>query len=294
LIDEDVEEFDRWLLDNPTIVNNWLLTNINVVYDRLRIEDWEFKWKDSDDIANKKKFWEDVEKSIDLNKSSDPKYVDFVLNKYFSRFGLSSVQDRQQAYQRIKTAYHRNEKKWKKVLYDYNGKWRNNSTWLDMGIIWDKEIEDIIRYTFQWTVRKDCFSARKLPVELENALKKFQNLFSLAFKNKTLDDKSLKSSAFKSENYDPQIMYLWSNKYYKEVLSWDENSFEIDDWTWDDDFTNDKQRKKAQKRAFQNWWFINHKMAQIEKSFKNRLPSGSYHPITQDTSFDIEKKIKLL
>ena len=81
LKDEDVEEFDRWLLDNPTIVNNGLLTNINVVSDRLRIEDWEFKGKDSDDIANKKKFWKDVEESIDLNKSSDPKYVDFVLNK---------------------------------------------------------------------------------------------------------------------------------------------------------------------------------------------------------------------
>ena len=65
LLDENVEEFDRWLLENPVIVNNGLLTNINVVSDRLKFEDWEFKWKDSDDISNKRKFRNDVK--IEIN-----------------------------------------------------------------------------------------------------------------------------------------------------------------------------------------------------------------------------------
>lgn len=292
LIEEDVEEFDRWLLDNPTIVNNGLLTNINVVSDRLRIEDWEFKWKDSDDVNNKKTFWKNIKESVSKLDAGNPEIVNFVLNKYFSWFWLNSTQDRQKAYQRIRTAYYWKDRIWKPFTYDYNGKWQD----LDMWTISSMEIDDIIRYTFQGTVMKDCFSARKLPAELAYALEAFQNFFKKAFDNGTLQKPIIEKDSFRSNDIKVEPLLLWSRSLYKDVFSGESDNMFDDTVIWDekDAFTDPKKRRKAQKRAFQSWRFINHELAQIEKSFKNRLPKTSYRVITQDSSSDIETRIKWL
>ena len=160
-----------------------------------------------------------------------------------------------------------------------------------------KEIEDIIRYTFQWTVRKDHFSSRKLPAEMEDALKAFQDFFRSAFEKGTLEKPIGKEGAFKSSDLNVDILLLWSRELYKDVFSWEgDNPRNFGEVPQEGaDLKHDsKERRKAQKRAFQSWRFINHELAQIEKSFKNRLPKTSYHVITQDTSSDIQTRIKLL
>ena len=158
------------------------------------------------------------------------------------------------------------------------------------------EIDDIVWYTFQWTVRKDCFSSRKLPSEMEKALIAFQDFFQKAFENGTLNNSLVVKEAFKSDWIKTEAMLLWSRNLYKDVFAWD-SEYEFDTteiWDDADAFRDPKKRRKAQKRAFQSWRFINHEIAQIEKSFKNRLPSGSYRVITQDTSSDIATRIQWL
>ena len=162
-------------------------------------------------------------------------------------------------------------------------------------ISWE-EIEDIVWYTFQWTVWRDCFSSRKLPTEMENALKAFQNFFWKAFNSEQLKNPYVEKNAFKSSDIKIEEMLLWPRNLYKDVFTGD-GEYEYDNTEiWDDkDALKDaKKRRKALKRAFQSWRFINHEIAQIEKSFKNRLPAGSYRVITQDTSSDIDARIKWL
>jgi hypothetical protein len=91
-------------------------------------------------------------------------------------------------------------------------------------------------------------------------------------------------------------MLLWSRNLYKDVFAGD-SEYEFDTteiWDDADAFRDPKKRRKAQKRAFQSWRFINYEIAQIEKSFKNRLPSNSYRSITQDVSSDIDTRIRWL
>lgn len=289
----DMENIDNSLLDNPLVANSgWLLSNANVVRDRMIIKDWIFDWKDPDERNNRAEFWKQIAKEVDNMNENDPESVNLVLNQYFSRFWLNSETDRQKAYKRIKTAYYRRDRIWQPYKYDYNWRWQM----LNMWTISPSDIEDVVRYTFQWTVRRDCFSSRKLPLEMENALKSFQNFFWKAFKNEKLKHPSVEKNAFKSSGINIEEMLLWSSSLYKDTMSWD-GEFALDDtviWEGDNELEDPKKRRKALKRAFQSGRFINYEMAQIEKSFKNRLPTESYRPITQDTSSDIETRIRWL
>ena len=292
-LDSGMENIDNSLLDNPVVANSgWLLSNANVVRDRMAIKDGAFDWKDPDERNNRAEFWNKIAEEVSNMNTDSPESVSLVLKQYFSRFGLNSEADRQKAYKRITTAYYWKSKIGKKFTYNYNGKWQP----LDMGIVTEEEIKDILWYTFQWTVRKDCFSSRKLPPEMENALKKFQTFFEDAFERWMLDDPLVVKDAFKADWIKTEPMLLWSRNYYKDVFAWDWE-FEYDTteiWDEVDAFKDPKKRRKAQKRAFQSWRFINYEIAQIEKSFKNRLPSESYRPVTQDTSSDIETRINWL
>lgn len=294
VLDSGMENIDNSLLDNPVVANSWwLLSNANVVRDRMAIKDGAFDWKDPDERNNRALFWKQIAREVDNMNTSSPESVNLVLNQYFSRFGLNSEADRQKAYRRIKTAYYWKDKIWQPFKYDFN--WKKQL--LDMWTISWEEIKDILRYTFQWTVRKDCFSSRKLPPEMENALKKFQNFFEEAFNKWTLNNPIVIKNAFKSDWINTEPMLLWSRNVYKDVFAgdWEYEYDNTEIWDETDAFSRDpKKKRKAQKRAFQSWRFINYEIAQIEKSFKNRLPSGSYRPITQDTSSDIETRIKWL
>ena len=296
----DMENIDNSLLENDVVANSgWLLSNANVVRDRMLIKDGEFEGKEPKEKDNRKKFWKQITdelKEMKMNHSGDPESVKLVLNQYFSRFWLNSEADRQKAYQWVRTAYEWKKHVWQRVEYDYTWKWKKE-WYIDMGTISMKEIEDIIRYTFQWTVRKDHFSSRKLPAEMEDALKAFQDFFRSAFEKGTLENPIVKEGAFKSSDLNVDILLLWSRELYKDVFSWEgDNPRNFGEVPQEGaDLKHDsKERRKAQKRAFQSWRFINHELAQIEKSFKNRLPKTSYHVITQDTSSDIQTRIKLL
>ena len=296
----DMENIDNTLLENDVVANSgWLLSNANVVRDRMLIKEGEFEWKDPKEKDNRKKFWKQITdevRELEKNHSDDPESVKLVLNQYFSRFWLNSESDRQKAYQWVKTAYEWKKHVWQRVEYDYTWKWKKE-WYIDMGVVSMKEIEDIIRYTFQWTVRKDHFSSRKLPAEMEEALKAFQDFFRSAFKKWTLEHPVIKEEVFKSSDLDVDVLLLWSRELYKDIFSW-EGDNPWDFWEVPQEGANfkrdAKERRKAQKRAFQSWRFINHEIAQIEKSFKNRLPKTSYHVITQDTSSDIQTRIRLL
>jgi hypothetical protein len=292
-LDPGMENIDNSLLDNPVVANSWwLLSNANVVRDRMAIKDWLFDWKDPDERNNRAEFRNKISEEVRNMNASNPESVNLVLNQYFSWFGLNSEADRQKACKWITTAYYRKNRIWQPFKYNYNLKWQT----LDMGNISSVEIEDIVRYTFQWTVWKDCFSSRKLPPEMEKALISFQTFFHEAFEAWTLNNPTVIKDAFKSDWINIEPMLLWSHNIYKDVFAGDWE-FEYDNTEiWDDDneITEPKKRRKACKRAFQSWRFINHEIAQIEKSFKNRLPSGSYRSITQDTSSDIETRIKWL
>jgi hypothetical protein len=163
-----------------------------------------------------------------------------------------------------------------------------------MWTISGEEIKDILWYTFYWTVRKDCFSSRKLPTQMENALKNFQTFFYKAFETWTLNHPTVIKKAFKAEWTNTEPMLLWSRDLYKEVFvgDWEMEYDNTEIWEEKDAFKDPKKRRKAQKRAFKSWRFINNELAQIEKSFKNRFPPGSYRTITQDTSSDIETRIR--
>ena len=294
-LDTGMENIDNSLLDNPVVANSWwLLSNANVVRDRMAIRDGAFDWKDPDERNNRAEFWDQIAKEVSNMDASSPESVNLVLNQYFSRFGLNSESDRQKAYKRIKTAYYWKDKIGQKFTYNYNV---NKKQPLDMWVVSMEEIEDILRYTFQWTVRKDCFSSRKLPPEMEKALKEFQKFFEWAFEKWTLNRPTVIKNAFKADWINTEPMLLWSRNVYKDVFAGDWE-FEYDNteiWDESDAFIKDpKKKRKAQKRAFQSWRFINYEIAQIEKSFKNRLPSGSYRAVTQDTSSDIETRIQWL
>lgn len=294
VLDSGMENIDTSLLDNPVVANSWwLLSNANVVRDRMAIKDWSFDWKDPDERNNRAEFWKQIATEVHDMNTDSPESVNLVLKQYFSRFGLNSEADRQKAYKRITTAYFRKDKIWQWFKYDYNGKWKQ---YLDMWIVSMEEIKDIVWYTFQWTVRKDCFSSRKLPSEMEKALIEFQNFFQKAFEKWTLNNPLVIKEAFKSDWIKTEPMLLWSRNLYKDVFTGD-SEYEFDTteiWDDEDAFRDPKKRRKAQKRAFQSWRFINYEIAQIEKSFKNRIPNTSYRVITQDTSSDIETRIQWL
>ena len=292
-LDTWMENMDNSLLDNPLVANSgWLLSNANVVRDRMAIRDWSFDWKDPDERNNRAEFWSQIAKEVNNMNANDSESVNLVLNQYFSWFGLNSEADRQKAYKWIKTAYFWRDKIGQRYTYDYNGRWQ----YLDMWTVSMEEINDILWYTFQWTVWRDCFSSRKLPSEMEKALISFQNFFKNAFDSWMLNQPTVIKKAFKAEWINIEPMLLWSRDVYKDVLSGDWESIIDDTEIWDnaDEFRDSKKRRKAQKRAFQSWRFINYEIAQIEKSFKNRLPSGSYRVITQDTSSDIQSRINWL
>ena len=292
-LDPSMENINYQLLENPLIANNWwILSNANVIRDRMAIKDWNFDWKDPDEKNDRADFWKKIADEVENMDYSSPESVNLVLNQYFSRFGLNSEADKQKAYKRIHTAYCWKDVIWAENIIDYNGKWQNLSMWP----ISKDEIDDILWYTFQWTVRRDCFSSRKLPPEMEEALKKFQSFFKKAFDSWTLKHPTVVNDAFKSGWMDVKPMELWSRNVYKDVFAGDWE-FEYDSteiWDENEAFKDPKKRRKAQKRVFQTRDFINYEMAQIEKTFKNRLPKASYRVLTQDTSSDTEEKIEIL
>ena len=271
LLKTDIENIDDSLLDNPLVANSgWLLSNINVVRNRMTIREWEFSWKDNDEISNKREFWNKIAEEV-KNTPLNIENTKLLLKQYCERF---QIYDKEKTYRRIKTAYER-----KKLIGKIAEFQNEDGSWDNMGRITNKEINSIIWYTFQWTVMSEYFSGHRLPEEMKKALKAFQNKFYEAFDNGILKDPIIVRDVFGIWNewhIKPQLLWSWEK--YNATVTWRE-------YNNDDD---DKKEKNRVKRHFISWNFINHDIANLEKRLKN-LSSVDYQSVTKgdlDTLYD--------
>ena len=279
-------EIDRRAFDQPVVVNNWLLTNIEVISNMTHSKDWEFEWKDSDEINDKKAFWRDVKRDIDnrLDDTEDEKVVDFVLNTYLSRFWLTSTDDRQDIFKRINTA-----KQYKDLVnkgwwtYKCHHKLRLEN-WNIMDVpLWEIKHEDVnkvLLYGLEWKAYERLCRIWwwTLPWELKEALDSFQKFFYRAFKSWTLTGKVVKNWALKSWNLwwkDCYLLWWWDA--YKKINEKQitNTNDEVDDSSGDAKFFDLKhgQRKEVLRRVFRNedFEYVNPYMETMYKSLtRNR------------------------
>lgn len=269
------EEADRWILDNAKVVSNWLLSSAEVVKKRMAIKNWEFDGKDIDENNNMKDFRKNVTKDIN-KRSTEPRQVAFVLDKFFNRFWI----DDQQVYEWVLTADFWDTKRWPFIL-PY--KWIE----LNMWNIWDKEINSILWYAFQWNARRAHWLwCDRLPDELFDALQAFQNYFSKAFYNRTL------LKGFKPKSADSSPLLIGSRDVYDQSFAWDseyqfmDNSVNDDDLSSGDKDKANKAKKKKRKELLKSTDFINSDIVNIEKQFKKNLgwTSRQFPQVTSSNS----------
>lgn len=287
--DSSRDEFDRWILDNPTAVSNWLLSSVEVAQSRMDIKNWEFAGKDIDEKSNMAEFWKKVTKDINWRSFRDKKEVSFVLEKFFNRFWI----DNQQVYEWIITADYYNKHQWP-FKFSYNDRIE-----LDMWRIWKKEIDSILWYAFQWNARKSRWLwCDRLPDELLNTLVAFRTFLSNAFYEWTLLDTFVKESAFKPKNADVIPLCMGSRYTYDQTFSWDWDSMRMFDSNEDDLFSSDKDKQnKAKKNKIKNLLkssdFINADIVNIEKRLKSNLgwTSNQYMSVTSAQSKNLRESL---
>ena len=266
VLDTWMENMDNSLLDNPLVANSgWLLSNSNVVHDRMAIRDGEFDWKDPDERNNRKEFWINIAEEVNRMSARNLQDVKLLLRQYCSWFGLS---DGDEIYKWIKTAYYRKDYIWREITYR-NSNGNEDSMW----IIGEREIDSIIWYNFKWRVMSWRFRGNRLPPEMHDALNAFQNKFKEAFENNNLNNDEIIKDIFNVGNKNNVgELWLWSWSCYNTNVTGRENS----------DSDDDTKAKNRIKRNFTSWNFINYYIANMEKSFRN-LPSGDYEPVTTGT-----------
>ena len=277
--DSNRDEADRWILENPNVVSNWLLSSVEVVQKRMNIKNWEFNGKDIDEINNMKDFRENVTKDIEW-RSTEPKEVAFVLEKFFNRFWI----DNQQVYEWIVTANYYKDHSWPLIL-KYNG------IDLNMWNIWKKEIDSILWYAFEWNARKSRWLwCDKLPDELFKTLEAFRIFFSKAFDDWKLLDDYVINKSFKPKNKNIYPSLMWSREVYDQAFAWDWDLY-ISDSSEDDLFSSDDNKKrKAKKNKIKSLLkspdFINSDIVNIEKKLKSNLgwTSGLFPILTSSQS----------
>ena len=274
----DIENIDNTLLENPLVANSWwLLSNINVVDDRIQFKNWEFDWKDPDEKNNRQAFWVKIKEEINNKNANSVEDITLLLNQYFNRFKFS---DREEIYKWIKTASEREKEIWKKKYYEGDEKIKDY-----MWTIWPEEIESIIRYAFKWHTMYNRFNGR-LPDELNDVLDAFQKKFKDAFDNKIFENPNIISNVFNignAENVEPYGLWSWSR--YKRAVTDRANTVDIEgdgEWKW----KTPKEVRNRVKRNFTSWNFINKKIADMETSFK-KLPDKQYKKYINATVNDL-------
>lgn len=267
--DSKRDEGDRWILENAEVVSNWLLSSGEVVEKRIKIQNWKFNGKNIDEDNNMRDFRKNVTADINSRDVNDPREVAFVLEKFINRFWI----DNQQIYTRIKTADY----------WDNNRgyfAWPYESIDLNMWNIWDKEIDSILWYAFQWNARRSRWLwCDRLPDELYDTLDTFGKFFSKAFYAKTLLNNYVVENGFKPKNKGVNPLFMSSRNVYDQVFAWDsESQYFINNIdTPDDDLYSsdpDKVRKakdKTRRSLLKSSDFINSDIANIEKKLKSNL-----------------------
>ena len=279
--DSTRDEGDWWILDNPNVVSNWLLSSVEVVQKRMNIKNWEFNGKDIDENNNMKDFRKKVTEDIN-GRSTKPREVAFVLDKFFNRFWL----DNQQIYERIVTANFYDKNRWPFTL-PYKG------IELNMWNIWDTEINSILWYAFQWNAWKSRWLwCDRLPDELFGTLQSFQKYFRDAFFAWTLLDNYVIKNAFRPKPGKTTPLLMWSRDVYDQAFAWDWELQWMDSSTSEDDlFSGDSDKKKKAKKnktkeLLRSSDFINSDIVNIEKQLKRNLgwTSGQFPSVTSSHS----------
>lgn len=277
--DSNRDEADWWILDNAKVVSNWLLSSVEVVQKRLNIKNWAFNGKDIDENNNMEDFWKNVTKDIN-SRSTEPRQVAFVLDKFLNWFGI----DNQQVYERILTADHYRKYPWYCIV-PYKG------VELNMWNIWRKEIDSILWYAFQWNAwRSRWLWCDKLPPELFETLESFRIYFSKAFYNGDLLDSYVINKGFQPKFKDAKTLLMGSRAVYDQSFTWD-SELSLVDTSEDDLFSSDdnkkrKAEKNKKKELLKSSVFINSDIANIDKQLIRNLwwTSGQFTPITSSIS----------
>ena len=277
--DSNRDEFDRWILDNPKVVSNWLLSSVEVVASRMSIKNWEFNGKDIEENNNMEEFRERVTSDINW-RGTEPRQVAFVLDKFFNRFGI----DNQQVYEWVITADFYDKNRWPFIL-PYNG------VELNMWNIWDKEIDSILWYAFQWNAwRSRWLWCDRLPDKLFNTLEAFREYFSKAFHEWTLLDDYVVKNTFKPKTNETTPLLMGSRDAYDQAFAWDWDLY-ISDSSEDDLFSNDDSKKRKAKKnkiksLLRSTDFINSDIVNIERVLKKNLggTSGQFPSVTSSHS----------
>ena len=277
--DSNRDEADWWILDNAKVVSNWLLSSVEVVQKRLNIKNWAFNGKDIDENNNMEDFWKNVTKDIN-SRSTEPRQVAFVLDKFLNWFGI----DNQQVYERILTADHYRKHPWYCIV-PYKG------VELNMWNIWRKEIDSILWYAFQWNAwRSRWLWCDKLPPELFETLESFRIYFSKAFYNGDLLNSYVINKGFQPKFKDAKTLLMGSRAVYDQSFTWD-SELSLVDTSEDDLFSSDdnkkrKAEKNKKKELLKSSVFINSDIANIDKQLIRNLwwTSGQFTPITSSIS----------
>ena len=276
-LDTSNENMDNSLLKNSLVANSWwILSNPNVVRNRMENRDGEFVWEDSDEKDDRKKFWDDIATSVENMNPSSIEDVKLVLNQYLSWFNLNSDSDRRDMYSWIKTAYE--YKDYKDFVTDPDYK-------VNMGKLNGSEVYSIIRYNFEGRVMKNCFNSHRIPDALKKALRKFRQFFQTAFENWILKNDTIVSDVFKIPNEGS--VPLWSicswNIYNKVYNNLAETVLEDESDVWDLEVevaSDSKEGRKRQKTAIRVKNYINLQIAEMEKVFRRNLPSTDFYHAT--------------
>ena len=310
LTDYDNQNPDDIVLKNAKLINSsWLNASADAVATRLRVENWEFKWKDQDEKTDIAAFWKSCSKKIDnamknLDWHEWQKHAKQMLEKYLGWFWIN-WDSKQDIYKRINTACRYNSRindSWKS---DWN--WRycqiihkneptTNKDWKPIRIdvplwkIYDNDVTKILRYWLEWFVRTHRLSSQQLPTELKTALDDFQRFFEKAFYNGCFDNISSKI------NSDDKIFHLWWWDVYETIAQKDNNqNIFSDDDSESIDSTNfkdlePKKQKALLRKIFNSDSYKNAEMSQMRKSLKNHWVSlPKEWKLFNDTSWRLEE-----
>ena len=291
LTDYDNQNPDDIVLKNAKMINSaWLNASADAVSTRLRIENWEFKWKDQDEKKDIADFWTSCAKKIDNAKenlgwqwSEWAKHANQMLEKYLWRFWIN-WDNKQVVYKRINTAYRYNDRineswktdsKWSYCQIIHKNEPTTNKEWKPIKIdvplwrIYDIDIKKVLRYWLEWFVRNRRLSSQQLPQELKKALDAFQEFFEKAF-----DKGYFRDISNKINSDEDKIFHLWWWDVYEIIAQKDSSNYVSDDDTDTVDSSNfkdleTKKQKALLRKIFNSDSYKNTEMNNMRKSLRN-------------------------
>lgn len=288
LTDYDNQNPDDIVLKNAKLINSaWLNASADAVATRLRIDKWEFVWKDQDEKADIQAFWKSCSEKIknatnNLNWPEWAKHAIQMLEKYLWWFWIN-WDNKQAVYKRISTAHRYNNKinsswksdtKWKycqitqkeKTL---NKEWKEIEIDVPLWKLYDSDVKKILRYGLEWFVRTHRLSSQQLPSELKETLDEFQKFFEKAFYNGYFDNISNKVET------EVKIFHLWWWDVYETIAQKNNDinyiNSDEDDVVESADFKSldKKVQKVLLRKIFNSDNYKNADMSTMRKSLKN-------------------------